>query len=238
MRPILVVVHQATSSPGLVGKKLIAQGYSLDIRCPALGDALPETLSNHSATVIFGGPMSANDDDALDFIRTELDWISVALGSGKPYLGICLGAQLLARVLGGTVSPDPAERREIGYYRLQTTPAGAAYLPASMMVYQWHREGFTLPTHAVKLAVGETFPNQAFRYGKTAFGFQFHPEITHQLIEDWTTRAGEQLLLPGAQPRSRHFDDHERHGRLVDHWLEHFLKQWLEAEEFPLSQSA
>jgi GMP synthase (glutamine-hydrolysing) len=177
LRQILVVVHQETSNPGLVGEKLRSRGYHLDIRCPALGDPLPATMAHHDGAIVFGGPMSANDDDTLPFIRTELDWIPRVLAAGKPYLGICLGAQLLARVLGGTVAPHPEEYREIGYFPLAPTDVGEAYIPHPMTVYHWHREGFSLPGEAVPLATGETFPNQAFMYQDTAFGLQFHPEI-------------------------------------------------------------
>lgn len=237
-RQILVVVHQATSHPGLVGDKLRSQGYHLDIRCPALGDELPSTMAAHAGAIVFGGPMSANDDATLPFIRTELDWIATVLAAGRPYLGICLGAQLLARVLGAQVFPHPTEQREIGYCELQPTPLAQPYFTLPMWVYQWHGEGFALPTGAVPLATGTTFSHQAFRYGDTAFGLQFHPEMTAQLIDEWTTRGADQLDLPGAQPRDRHFAAHERYGGQVDQWLDAFLAQWLGQGAWQQSQSA
>ena len=97
---ILLIVHQQFSDPGRMGAKLQALGYELDLRCPMLGAPLPASMDDHEAVVVFGGPMSANDDH-LDGIRAELDWIPRAVESGKPYLGICLGAQLLARAGGG-----------------------------------------------------------------------------------------------------------------------------------------
>lgn len=237
-RQILVIVHQATSNPGLVGEKLRSRGYHLDIRCPALGDSLPKTMTQHAGTIVFGGPMSANDDDTLPFIRTELNWIAMAVASGRPYLGICLGAQLLARVLGAQVLPHPEGQREIGYCDLQPTPLGMPYFTMPMSVYHWHNEGFMLPAGAVHLATGDTFPHQAFRYGEAAFGLQFHPEMTTQLIDDWTTRGAEQLDLPGAQPRDRHFAGHHRHGDQVERWLDNFLTHWLAGEAWERSQSA
>lgn len=237
-RQILVVVHQATSTPGLVGDKLRSRGYHLDIRCPALGDDLPKTMAQHAGAIVFGGPMSANDDDTLPFIHTELNWIAMAVASGRPYLGICLGAQLLARVLGAQVLPHPEGQREIGYCDLQPTVTGTPYFTQPMAVYHWHSEGFTLPPGAVHLATGHTFPHQAFRYGAAAFGLQFHPEMTSQLIDDWTTRGADQLDLPGAQPRDRHFAAHHRHGPQVEHWLDNFLTSWLADEVWTRSQSA
>lgn len=238
MSQILIVVHQETSNPGLVGEKLRSRGYHLDIRCPAMGDALPVTMAHHAGAIVLGGPMSANDDATLPFIRTELDWLAIALAAGKPYLGICLGAQLLARALGATVSPHPDNLREIGYFPLQPTAAGRPYIPAPMAVYHWHREGFTLPAGAVNLATGDTFPNQAFCYGDTAFGLQFHPEITRPLIEEWTLRGADQLTLPGAQPRDRHLEHHRRHSAQVEQWLDQFLGLWLQRAPWATRQSA
>ena len=104
-KPVLIVLHQEMSTPGRVGHYLQARGISMDIRRPRLGDPLPETLAMHAGAVIFGGPMSANDPD--DFIRTEIEWIKVPLREEKPFLGICLGAQMLARQLGATVAFHP-----------------------------------------------------------------------------------------------------------------------------------
>jgi GMP synthase (glutamine-hydrolysing) len=261
-KQILVVVHQKTSTPGLVGDVLQEYGYELDIRCPALGAELPETMADHAGALVFGGPMSANDDHE-PFIRAELDWIPTVLAARKPYLGICLGGQLLARVLGATVQPHPEQRREIGYFPIQPAIAPAATSAATsapsavksatpsefrqpMHVYQWHSEGFEVPSEAVLLAQGATsFPNQAFRYGHHAYGLQFHPEITADMIEFWTTKAPEQLELPGAQSRQQHIESHQRYSAAVEQWLRGFLGHWLRehrsdhAVSFPrLRQSA
>ena len=102
---VLIVLHQEHSTPGRIGNILRERGYPLDIRRPRFGDPLPETMDAHAGAVIFGGPMSANDDE--DFIRYETEWIGVPLKQNKPYLGICLGAQMLARLLGGKVEFHP-----------------------------------------------------------------------------------------------------------------------------------
>jgi GMP synthase (glutamine-hydrolysing) len=224
--PILVIVHQGTSSPGLVGQVLQHMGFSLDIRCPALGDALPPTLEYHSAAIVFGGPMSANDDQ-FDFIRTELCWIPHVLAAGKPYLGICLGAQLLARTLGARVASHPEGIREIGYFPIQPTAAGRTVIPTPMMVYQWHQEGFELPQGSKLLATGTLFGNQAFCYGHRAYGLQFHPEMTTLMVNHWTTHGAEHLVYPGAQSRWYHLSHHRLYRNAVEQWLRGFLKQWI-----------
>lgn len=233
----LLIVHQEHSDSGLVGQLLRDRGYELDQRCPAIGQSLPTTLSEHDAVVVFGGPMSSNDDDTLPFIRTELDWISTVLESQTPFLGICLGAQLLARVLGANVTHHPNGLREIGYYPIRPTEIGQPYFERPMQVYHWHQEGFELPEGAVLLADGETFPNQAFRYGRNAYGVQFHPEITAPLIEKWTSLAAEQLVLAGAQARDAHFDGHARHADEVERWLSRFMDQWLNLSPPPVTPS-
>lgn len=224
-KPVLMVLHQRHSNPGHVGNWFMAHGFPLDIRRPSLGDGLPATLDAHTGAVIFGGPQSANDID--DFIRIETDWISVALKEEKPFLGICLGAQMLANQLGAQVEFDPEAHAEIGYYRVYPTPEGVAMLDWPDYFYHWHREGFSLPTGATLLAQGERFKNQAFRYGPAAFAVQFHPEITHVLVNRWSTRSSHRLALPGARPRREHFLGHVRHGPGQRRWLNDFLRQWV-----------
>src|SRR5262245_39276806 len=101
--PVLIVLHQESSTPGRVGNALRALGHHLDIRRPRFGDPLPETLDQHAGAVFFGGPMSANDPD--DYVRREIDWIEIPLREQRPFLGICLGAQMLAVQLGARVAP-------------------------------------------------------------------------------------------------------------------------------------
>ena len=154
--PVLIILHQESSSPGRVGNALRALGHPLDVRRPRFGDALPETLDKHAGAVIFGGPMSANDGD--DFVRREIDWIAVPLRERRPFLGICLGAQMLARQLGARVAPHPQGRAQIGYYPIRPTPAGLEICPNwPDHVYHWHREGFELPSGAELLAGAATF---------------------------------------------------------------------------------
>jgi GMP synthase (glutamine-hydrolysing) len=224
---VLVVVHQKTSTPGLVGTVLRQAGFRLDIRCPAIGQPLPESLANHAGAIVFGGPMSANDDSTLSFIRTELDWIAIALESGKPYLGICLGAQLLARVLGAQVAPRRDGQMEVGYGSIKATAAGQPVLGHLRQVFQWHREGFALPAGTTLLATSTNgFPNQAYRYGDRAYGLQFHPEITRDMIERWTIAAAHHLQRPEAQPRDAQFEAHAAYGADVECWLTQFLRDW------------
>jgi GMP synthase (glutamine-hydrolysing) len=227
-KPILIVLHQEHSTPGRVGHALTARGFALDMRRPRYGDPLPATMEGHAGAVIFGGPMSANDPD--DYIRREIDWIGLPLKERKPLLGICLGAQMLVKHLGATVSGHPKGHAEIGYYPIRPTAAGRAVCdPWPEQVYQWHREGFDLPRDAVLLAEGDTFPVQAFRAGGSAYGLQFHPDVTYAMMYRWTTRGHERMALPGAKPRADHFADRAVHDLRGRAWFAAFIDKWLAA---------
>lgn len=215
---ILVVLHQEHSSAGRVGHVLIENGFDLDICRPPLGDTLPETLDGHAGAVVFGGPMSANDHD--EFVRRETDWLAVPLKENRPFLGICLGAQMLVNHLGGKVEGHGDGLVEIGWYPIRATEEGRRLMHWPGMVYQFHREGFSLPRDAVLLASSETYPNQAFRYGDNAWGIQFHAELTRMMMQRWVVRGAERFVLPGAQPGRDHLG-----GRLI--WDMH-LKRWLD----------
>jgi GMP synthase (glutamine-hydrolysing) len=226
--PILTILHQPNSNPGRVGAMLRARGHALDRRCPLHGDALPDDLSGYAGTVIFGGPMSANDDH-LPGLRAELTLIERALAKDHPLFGICLGAQMMARVLGGRVARRPDEAVEVGYYPIHGTPEGrrlGLFDEGGMCVYQWHQEGFDLPAGGRLLARGQAYPNQAFATGRAAYGLQFHPEVTHEMMERWMAKAGHMLSWPGARGATAHRADRLRHDAALGRWLTRFLDHW------------
>jgi GMP synthase (glutamine-hydrolysing) len=128
-KPVLVVLHGENSTPGRIGRLLRELGAPLDIRRPRFGDPLPTTMRDHSGAVFFGGPMSVNDEE--DWLKREIDWIGAPLKENKPFLGICLGAQLLARHLGHPVGEHPEGRVEVGYYPIHPTEAGQNPSPAA-----------------------------------------------------------------------------------------------------------
>jgi len=222
---VLIVLHTEASTPGRIGHMLEQKGYALDIRRHSLDEPLPETLEQHAGAVVFGGPMSANDSD--DWIAREIDWIGVPLKEKKPFLGVCLGAQMLSKHLGGTVGPHADGLVEIGYYPLLPTEQGLDHGPWPQQVYHWHREGLTLPSDAVRLATGETFENQAFRYNGKAYGIQFHPEVTRLTMHRWGVLGAHRFVLPNAQESRAHLEGNLLHDGLVKDWLSRFLDRWL-----------
>ncbi len=228
-QPVLIVLHQERSSPGRVGQMLEEKGYPLDIRRPVLGEDLPKTLANHAGAVVFGGPMSANDPD--DYIKTEINWLDVPLKENKPFLGICLGAQMLVRHLGGKVEADREERTEIGWYPIRPTEHGRLLMHWPKMVYHFHREGFSLPHRANLLATGDIYPNQAFRYGENAWAVQFHAELTRAMMHRWVVHGAHRFVLPNAQQGREHLEGRMIFDAPLRAWLSDFLDLIFERDQ-------
>lgn len=166
------------------------------------GGRLP-ACSETSGLIVLGGAMGANDDAKHPFLSDLKRLIREVVAAGIPYLGICLGGQLLAAALGARVVSRRWE--ELGTLAVRLTDDGRsdplfAGLEAEFSTFQWHHDSFDLPAGAVLLAESAACPHQAFRVGSNAWGLQFHPEVTEQIIRDWAawdpaTRARTDELL-------------------------------------------
>ncbi|GAA5096211.1 glutamine amidotransferase [Bartonella acomydis] len=221
---IAVVIHRRSTYTGRLGKFLQQNGFVLDIYRPILGQKLPDTLKHYAGVVILGGPMSVNDKDA--YIGEEIDWISLSLKENKPFLGICLGAQMLARNLGGGVRTRSDGTVEVGWYPLEATMKGKEVMNWPQMVYHFHDEGiYDLPKEAELLATGNTYPTQAFRYGKNAWGLQFHAEFTRAMMRRLVVRSADKLMEKGAQPASTHLQGRLIYDQALSKWFENALQQ-------------
>ncbi len=155
---------------------------------PFAGEPIPKDLSGWDGLIALGGSMSANDGERLGFIADELRLLTKVLEAGMPALGICLGAQLIAKAAGAEVTAG--EEKEIGWYPLTLTEEGKKDrlldgLPGTFPVFQWHGETFDIPRGAVCLAGSERYSNQAFRLGEKVYGLQFHLETTQPMITEW-----------------------------------------------------
>ncbi|MCZ2327875.1 glutamine amidotransferase [Bartonella sp. F02] len=219
---IAVVLHRQFVYTGRLGQFLQQNGFILDIYRPIFGQKLPNTLENYAGVVILGGPMSVNDKDA--YICKEIDWISLSLKNNKPFLGICLGAQMLARNIGGCVHTRNDGFVEVGWYPLEATSQGKALMEWPEMVYQFHDEGiYDLPKEAVLLATGQLYPTQAFRYGNNAWGIQFHAEFTRAMMRRLVVCSAQKLTEKGAQPVSAHFEGRLVYDRALRKWFKNML---------------
>ena len=192
MSRLLVFQHVAAEPLGTLDPLIRARGHRIRfVNFERDPDAQPE-VERYRGLVVLGGPMNVEDREHRAHLLTELRAIERALRLGRPVFGICLGAQLLAHVLGAPVRRQ--EQPEIGWYELQATDAGRsdpvfAPLGEAHPVFQWHSYTFDLPSGAQQLARTESCEQQAFRYGESAYGVQFHPEVDQALIERWLANA-------------------------------------------------
>lgn len=223
---ILLVAHSDWRE-GRLAPLLEAKGYAVAWCSPALGDGLPADDCGYAGVVVLGGVQSANDAESNPYIRQEIGWIGGQVSAGRRFLGICLGAQLLARALDAKVAPHGEGVNEIGYYPVYPTPDGRDIIPAGLHVYHWHKEGFELPAGATLLARGDAFPHQAYRYGSNAYGLQFHPEVTSGVAAAWVKSAPDHLTRPGAQPAEKQLALAPRFDRALHDWFDEFLDRWL-----------
>ncbi|UXI67176.1 type 1 glutamine amidotransferase [Tahibacter amnicola] len=188
MPRLLVFQHVAAEPLGTLDRLIRQRGHRIKfVNFEREPDAQP-CLDRYRGLVVLGGPMNVEDQERRPHLKTELRAIETALAQNKPVLGICLGAQLLAHVLGAPVQRH--RETEIGWYDVKTTEAGRsdpvlAPLGAVHPVFQWHSYTFEVPRDAHHLAETASCANQAFRYGQNAYGFQFHLEANRALIERW-----------------------------------------------------
>jgi GMP synthase (glutamine-hydrolysing) len=178
-----VIEHAEYESAGTVPAALEAAGYQWLSVQRSLGQELPD-LGGLAGVIVLGGPGASADDGSVAHLVEERTLIGDAVGAGLPVLGICLGAQLLAVALGGSVRAAPAP--EIGMSRVRLTDAGATDpvlgpLESPFPVLQWHHE--SVPQGTVGLASSDACANQAFRWAARAYGLQFHAEIDRALAE-------------------------------------------------------
>jgi GMP synthase (glutamine-hydrolysing) len=189
MARVMVFKHVAAEPLGLLDPMIRQRGHRIRfVNFHRHPDASPE-IDRYQALVVLGGPMHVQDMDRRAHLKTECLLIERALAQGMPVLGICLGAQLIAHVLGGRVGP--AARPEIGWYPIRPRRPAVEEDPVlrplrdEQPVFQWHSHAFEVPECAVHLADSESCAGQAFRYDASAWGFQFHLELDERLIRRW-----------------------------------------------------
>lgn len=188
---VLIIKNVFSEGPGTIEEHLRARSIPFSLIDLSIGDTAPE-LETFTHLVVMGGPMAVYEMYKHAFLVNEALLLDRAIRAGKPVLGICLGAQMLAHVLGARVYPG--KKKEIGWYEVALTPDGMNDPALSTLavpgrnaaqVFQWHGDTFDLPRGAVRLASSELYPNQAFRSGDRVYALQFHIEVTPGIVRDW-----------------------------------------------------
>jgi GMP synthase (glutamine-hydrolysing) len=198
----VAVRHVAFEDAGSFAAVLEQQGYALRYVEAGMDDLAAVEAAAPDLLLVLGGPIGAYEDDIYPFIDDELRLIGARLAARRPMLGICLGAQLMARAMGARVRPGD-NGKEIGWAPLQLTGAGQAsplrhLAPELTPVLHWHGDTFDIPDGAERLAGSAQYPNQAFAVGSHALALQFHPEVTAAGMERWFIgHAGEIGATPG-----------------------------------------
>ena len=185
---ILAIEHHDAPSVGVVGETLEAQGVETRVLWGAHGDCMPERPDGYHGLVVLGGAMNALDDERCPCFPALLSLIREFTQLDKPVLGICLGAQLIARAFDGQAQLDGPF--EFGFHPIKLTDDGIvdpviAHMAEQLNLFQWHTDHYDLPCDAVKLATGSDYPNQAYRIGRATYGMQFHFEVTQAIVEGW-----------------------------------------------------
>jgi GMP synthase-like glutamine amidotransferase len=201
-KPAVIVRNEDPDPGGTVLEELRAEGLDVNIIDAHRGQSFPD-LSDVSGVVLFGGAQHADDVDAHPYLRDEREFAARATDAGVPILGICLGGQILALAHGAALRPSPAI--EFGYTEIRPTPEGRRDPIMSVWqegdrVFHWHEDSFDLPSGATLLLESELVPNQAFRYGETSWGTQFHPEVTREVIDGWLRIVGDTQTKWGKTP--------------------------------------
>lgn len=193
---VLICKNISTEGPGTIEDFLKAKGIPYTVADLSKGEKIPDAEA-FDTLIMMGGPMSVNEDDIYPYIREEEKLVREFVADSKSVFGICLGAQIMAKALGSRVYKG--KQKEIGWYDIELTSEGIADALMRKLavhphvgdmwkrfkVFHWHGETFDIPEGAVRLAGSELFPNQAFRYGNKAYAFQFHIEVTKEMIYDW-----------------------------------------------------
>lgn len=201
-RPVLIIQHAPHEHPAAIRRALESQGVQSLLIRPYLGESYPN-LKEIRGLISMGGPMGANDEAEHPWIIPECELLRAAVEASLPTVGVCLGGQMMARALGGFVKRHTVA--EVGWFPVQLNAEGkkdrilGSAGTSRPIVYQWHQDSFYPPKHAVLLATSQHCERQAYRIGERAYGFQFHPEADHQLVNEWLAIEGVETEIAAIQ---------------------------------------
>jgi GMP synthase (glutamine-hydrolysing) len=233
---LLVIRHEACTSLGLLQQGVPAPHSIVHYLNPFQGERLTGAIADYSHLVVLGGAISAYEADRYPFLHQEFQLIEAAMAAGIPIVGICLGAQILAKVLGANVYRGPSGR-EAGWCEVELLkPADRDPLlrsfPPRFRVFQSHQDTFDIPAGAVRLAQSALYPNQAFRYGDRVWALQFHLEFDENVLTDCASVIAQELQDSGIQTTtvSDLLEEAKRHSPAVAPLAHQFMQSFLQLQ--------
>jgi GMP synthase (glutamine-hydrolysing) len=222
-RQLVLVRHGDDPPDDRVVSFAVQAGFEPVFMRPFNGDRLGDPGPDVAGSVVYGGPYNVFEEDRHPFLRDEAAWIRACMARGIPLLGICQGAQQIARVLGAHVGPPDSGVHEFGYYPISPTAEGRDFLPQTLHMVQAHFHTFDIPQGAVRLAGSPLYPNQAFRHGERTYGVQFHPECTIEGFRRWQATPWAAYGKPGAQTKAEQDRLMAEHDAAQADWFYGFL---------------
>ena len=224
-RIIHVIEHWPVAEPDAGRRHLIARGFDVRVHEPWKGGRLPVLNGDEAGVMVMGGPQMVSEHGKWRYLSTEFRWIEQALEKAVPLVGICLGSQMIAHVLGGTVRYAPGEALSMGFYETRAKQAAGDLIPPSLMTLNGNAQGWDLPAGATLLAASEetVHPNQAFAYGDTTVALQFHPEVTRTILDQWQREFASSIGRPGSHSKAEQDAAFTAHDAALKAWYLGFL---------------
>ncbi|EKV02774.1 GMP synthase family protein [Leptolyngbya sp. PCC 7375] len=230
MKTAIAIRHIAFEDVGSLAPVLEDQRYSLQYLDAGADDLANLDPASPDLLIILGGPIGAYDEQDYPFLKDELRILKHRLEADLPTLGICLGAQLIARVLGAKVYPGSAGK-EIGWSPIKLSEAGHQSvlqpLATADAVLHWHGDTFTLPDGCDRLASSAKYENQAFSYKQTILALQFHPEVITQTVGKWFIGHACEISSTTDVTIATLRQDTQKYGKTLQHLASLCWRQWL-----------
>lgn len=193
---ILFIKHIDIEGPGTIGDFLEDNRIPFTIVDFSNKDKLPELKKTFQMVVSLGGPMNVYEEEKYPFLAEENILLKEVVRRDMPFLGVCLGSQLIVKAMGGAVSKNP--QKEIGFYKVTINEDGLKddlfkHFSGEITVYQWHGDTFSIPEGGKRLVSSELCENQTVKYGRNIYGIQFHIEVTRNMIAEWADAYNDEL---------------------------------------------
>jgi len=227
-KEILLISHHQEVELGIMENFFKENNFNINVIKLLDNHIFPSDINNFNGIVILGGAMNVEDTEQFPGLEKELKWLNKIINLKIPIMGICLGAQLIAKSCGAKVGNHKDGIVEVGYKNILSSIVSSEKNVLPKKVYHWHKQGCSLPVNAKLLAYNSTFEVQSFSIRDKIFGFQFHPEVNKSMILRWNEKSREMLISSGAENKEIQLEDHLKYSNSVKIWFENFLKNWLD----------